>query len=127
MTANRFVVTARSDGRGGFRPFGTFRASEAGTPVTIGDKSYVVGADGRVNIPKSVMNKYGVSGADGRKRVTIQFASHFEDGDLVSIGAVVSGVHIDYANAATGEIETKPDLNAEVIYPADVGEYNWSV
>jgi len=71
---NSMIVVARKDGRGGVRPFGKYNKSQAGATVTIMDKEYRVTSDGRVNIPKAVMNK-GRGGKDGRMRIEIQFAT----------------------------------------------------
>lgn len=69
------IVTARADGRGGIKPFGKYGKKQAGAMVQIGDKKYKVTKDGRVNIPKRVMNNYGVTGKDGRKRIAINFST----------------------------------------------------
>jgi hypothetical protein len=122
----RFVVAARSDGRGGFRPFGTFTGRQKGTEVQIGNRNYKVAVDGRVNIPKKVMNQLGVMGDDGRMRVTIEFASAPSSMDIDAIGAVVSSVPTEMRNAMTGDILPKTMLPDSVLEPADAGDYNWS-
>src|SRR5690606_41053304 len=73
-----YIVRARSDGRAGMPMFGLSgpRAkSFAGQTVYIGDREVTVGRDGRINIPKDIMETYGVVGDDGRRRVSINFAS----------------------------------------------------
>ena len=66
-----YIVRARSDGRAGMPMFGlsTKQAkSFAGQKVHIGDREVTVGRDGRINIPKDIMETYGVVGDDGRRR-----------------------------------------------------------
>ena len=73
-----YIVRARADGRAGMPMFGlsTKQAkSFAGQKVHIGDRVLTVGRDGRINIPRDIMNTYGVKGADGRQRLSITFAS----------------------------------------------------
>ena len=65
------IVVARKDGRGGIKPFGKYGKKQAGSMVKIGDKDYKVTKDGRVNIPKKYMEKYGITGDDGRKRIAL--------------------------------------------------------
>ena len=69
------IVVARKDGRGGIKPFGTYSKRQKGAKVEIGKKQYKVTSDGRVNIPKKVMNELGIMGNDGRMRVAIDFTS----------------------------------------------------
>ena len=70
-----FIVRADNKGRGHARPFGSYKKSQAGAMVEIGDKKYKVSTDGRVNIPKKIMNNFGVKGKDGRMRIAIDFSS----------------------------------------------------
>jgi len=126
---SRFIVAARSDGRGGFRPFGSYGAPQRGASVSIGEHRYTVGVDGRVNIPKAVMEQYGVRGDDGRMRVAIEFASQAGADGWGDVGAVVSRPSALDKNAQTGSLAGKisifdPDFSA--LEPYDSGEYNWS-
>ena len=126
----RFLVVARSDGRGGFRPFGTYTASQAGADVTIGDGTYKVGKDGRVNIPRAVMEAVGIKGDDGRNRVVIEFSSAPESGGK-QLAAAVSKPPESLRNAKTGDAGKVPDIDPVtledyVIEPRDSGDYNWS-
>ena len=125
----RFIVVARSDGRGGFRPFGTYTPAQRGATVSIGDRRYKVGADGRVNIPKAVMEQYGVRGEDGRMRVAIEFASKPAIDGRGEIAAVVSRPSLLDRNAPTGSLAGKIsvfDPRFSALEPYDSGEYNWS-
>lgn len=124
-----FIVRARSDGRGGIPPFNSYGAKEAGARVKIGDQSFKVGKDGRVNIPSRIMNEYGVRGADGRMRITIDFASKPGKNGWKDVGAVVSKPQKDLANAKTGDIQTKTDIfepEYDTLEPRDSGDFNWS-
>ncbi len=69
------TVVAKTDGRGQVRPFGKYTKKQAGAMVKIGDKEYKVTKSGRVNIPKKVMEEFGIKGADGRNRINIKFAT----------------------------------------------------
>jgi len=125
----RFIVVARSDGRGGFRPFGTYSSAQRGATVSIGEHRYTVGADGRVNIPKAVMEQYGVRGEDGRMRVAIEFASQAGADGWGEIAAVVSRPSLLDRNAPTGSLAGKIsvfDPRFSALEPYDSGEYNWS-
>lgn len=55
---SRFVVTARKDGRGLVRPF-VDGEKHTGEPFYIGGQSLKVTKDGRVYIPKSIMDSFG--------------------------------------------------------------------
>ena len=88
LTKN-FYVTQRSDGRGGIRPFGNYSKGQAGAEVKIGEQIYKVTTDGRVNIPKSIMEKYGV-GEPGKKSIGISFsAARKTEGGWRNVSAVV--------------------------------------
>ena len=52
-------VVADSAGRGHIKPFGRFTSAQRGTIVEIGGQNYKVTSDGRVSIPKSIMERYG--------------------------------------------------------------------
>lgn len=69
------IVTARKDGRGGIKPFGNYGKTQAGAMVDIGGKKYKVTKDGRVNIPKKIMNNWGIKGKDGRMRIAVDFST----------------------------------------------------
>ena len=125
----RFIVSARSDGRGGFRPFGSYGKAQAGASVSIGERRYAVGVDGRVNIPKSIMQQYGVKGDDGRMRISVEFATQSGADGWSEVGGVVSRPSILDKNTATGAIAGKisvSDPSFAALEPYDSGDYNWS-
>ena len=62
-------------GRGSIAPFAKYTKRQAGAMVDIGGKKYKVTTDGRLNIPKKIMEKYGVMGDDGRNRIVIDFST----------------------------------------------------
>ena len=126
---SRFVVAARSDGRGGFRPFGSYGASQAGATVSIGDVRYKVGVDGRVNIPKAVMEQYGVRGDDGRMRVNVEFATQKGIDGWKDVAAVISRPSVLDKNSATGALSGRisvSDPTFAALEPFDSGDYTWS-
>ena len=75
------IIRADKKGRGHARPWNYgrmkngHRYSGQGAMVDIGGKKYTVTSDGRVNIPKKVMNEWGIKGDDGRMRVAIDFST----------------------------------------------------
>lgn len=124
----RFIIVARSDGRGGMAPFGTYGKGMAGSKVTIGEKVYTVGRDGRVNVPKPIMEQYGVKGTDGRNRVVIEFASK-PDTHGATVGAIVSRPSPGDKDRKTGALAGKQDIRSpDHVYlePYDSYDYNWS-
>ena len=122
----RFVVVAREDGRGGFRPFGTYNVGQAGAYVNIGDREYKVGVDGRVNIPKRIMETYGVTGTDGRSRVTIEFASKAGPDGWGEVAAAIGKPPDAFSEALTGDIVDRENWIVDTLEPRDTGDYNWS-
>lgn len=126
MASRTFIVTARSDGRGGFRPFGSYSSSAAGGKVNIGEKTYQIGRDGRVNIPKSIMEQYGRIGRDGRTRVSITFSSASGIDGWRDLSAIVSNPVETYADAQTGDVVSEYDYQAPRLLPYDVDDRSWS-
>jgi len=122
----RLMVTARSDGRGGIRPFGTYSKAQAGYTVQIGGQTLKVGRDGRVNIPKAVMERYGIIGDDGRRRVEAVFAWHRQDADVPDVGATIATPAYDMRNAATGDTAVGFAEDEDLLEPEDSRDYNWS-
>ena len=118
-----YIVRARSDGRGGIRPFNTFSSEEAGQRVTIGGQSVKVSSDGRINISKSIMDKFGATGSDGRKRISIQFASEKE---TKKTSARIYKPAAGDEHLSTGKETKKTNKWEEVLEPYDDEEYNWN-
>ena len=127
------IVVARNDGRGGIKPFGTYSKQQAGAKVYIGEKSYTVTKDGRVNIPKSIMDK-GIKGSDGRMRISIGFRTdsvQFASLDRwKSVKSVIVKPDKADKNALQGSKISKFKLNRkgkdEDLKPLDTKDYNWS-
>ena len=125
-----YIVRARSDGRAGMPMFGLSGSrakSFAGQTVYIGDREVTVGRDGRINIPKDIMETYGVVGDDGRRRLSINFAS---DGQG-NLGVLVYTPPPHQKDAQTGDL-TRPykGLNVYdddfILEPSDGPDFNWS-
>lgn len=69
-------LVADSVGRGHIKPFGRFSSAQRGTLVDIGGQNYKVTSDGRVSIPKRVMERYGIKDpATGRNVVIARCSS----------------------------------------------------
>ena len=122
----RLMVTARSDGRGGIRPFGTYGKAQAGYSVQVGHQTLQVGRDGRVNIPKAVMERYGVLGDDGRRRIEVVFAWHRQGADVPDVGATVATPTYEMRNAKTGDTARGFAEETNLLEPEDSRDYNWS-
>lgn len=75
---SRFVVTARKDGRGLVRPF-VDGESHAGEPFYISGQSLKVTKDGRVYIPKSIMESFGTL-IDGKRALVLETGGTHEKG-----------------------------------------------
>ena len=134
---SEFIVRARKDGRGGFRPFGTFTKRQAGAKVDINGKKYKVTKDGRVNIPKKIMEKYGVKGDDNRKRIAISFstqrASKKRPVHWKEVGAIVSNPGVKSKNLNTGDLpqyeysQLLDDMDfSDDLLPESDQDYIWS-
>lgn len=124
-----FIVEQRIDGRGGIRPFGTYTGTAQGAKVNIGNKWLTVTKDGRVNIPKSVFEKSGVMGADGRRRIEITFATKkdIEGGSGEQVFGMVSRPKDKYGLSKTGDVIPKKDLSdVDALEPSDGADANWS-
>ena len=138
------IVRARAkDGRGGIRPFGTYgkhqwRKGKGGAWVEIGRKRYKVTTDGRVNIPKKIMDKWGITGEDGRKRIAIDFSSKQSTGKKgeesnhwKDLAATISTPGKESKDAKTGDFtlydfdEQGFPITDELIAESDA-DYHWT-
>lgn len=123
-----FTVVARSDGRGGIKPFGVYGAKQAGAKVTIGDKEYKVTSDGRVNIPKAIMDKYGIENSEGLKVVNIRFATRPGKDNWKNVIAEIKTPTEDNKDKKTGEIAVKQRIGKDrnELEPKDSSDINWN-
>ena len=120
------AVKARSDGRGGFRPFRDWK-NHVGEYVEIAGEYFQVGKDGRVSIPARIMREFGTLAEDGRYVVGAQTGSTHEDGELYNAVQVVNIRNADYN---TGEYVIDDDLkrtDIETSSPSDAREYYYAV
>ncbi len=120
-----YTIRARSDGRAGMSMFGLPRKDAmkfAGETVHIGDRKVTVGRDGRINIPKDIMDTYGVTGDDGRKRLNISFASDSEG----NLGVLAYTTGESQKNAVTGTRARKQTDIRDYLEPEEVQDFNWS-
>ena len=74
---SRFVVTARKDGRGLVRPF-VDGEKHTGETFYIGGRGFKVTADGRVYIPKSVMERFGTL-VNGKRSIVLETGGTYEN------------------------------------------------
>jgi bifunctional DNA-binding transcriptional regulator/antitoxin component of YhaV-PrlF toxin-antitoxin module len=122
-----FVVVARSDGRGGIKPFGTYGKGQAGSTVQIGDIKYKVTSDGRVNIPKAVMNKFGTDNKEGRKVLQIDFRTQKtgEKDYWKDVKSMITRPAPENVEKETGD-KTKihgPDKEEDELLPSDTDDF----
>lgn len=69
-------IVADCVGRGHIKPFGRFTSAHRGTLIDMGGKKYKVTSDGRVSIPKRIMERYGLKDpVTGRNVVIARFSS----------------------------------------------------
>lgn len=122
----RYIVRERADGRGGLRPFNSYTSAQKGATVQIGDKNYAVTSDGRVNIPKSVMQKYGIKGDDGRLRIAMQFSADGGNDGWKKAAAQVMTPPIEYKNAEQGAVIKKAYIATHKLKPRDSPDFTWS-
>lgn len=133
MTSDKvgtYIVKARNDGRGGARVFGLnpeLTKKFIGKQFQIGNKSYKVTTDGRINIPKSIMNKYGIMGNDGRRRVSITWSSQWNRKKEVTYAGFVNKPLAKDKNRTPNWKVTKPRKTTKRgLKPSDGVDYNWS-
>ena len=124
------IVVARKDGRGGIKPFGKYGKKQAGAMVDMGGKKYKVTKDGRVNIPKKIMEKYGITGDNGRKRISINFSSTSGKKGWKQVAAVISEPDIASKDLKTGArplIEHPETFEpTDELLPESDADYIWS-
>lgn len=119
----RIIVTARSDGRGGFVPFARDASSHAGETVMVAGRPMRVSSDGRVNIPASVMRELGTPGPDGRYRVAAETGWRTDSG-IARAGVVISRIPPRLAGEPTGGVVPRADaVTGTVIFPSDEEEF----
>jgi len=118
----RILVTARSDGRGGFSPFATHGASHAGETVYVGGKPRVVSSDGRVNIPAALMREVGIMGPDGRYRVAVETGARTDMGE-VALGLFISPPPPGMSSGQSGDIIPRTFFTEHIIYPSETEEF----
>jgi len=122
-----FIVRERSDGRGGIKPFNTYSKKQSGAEVRIGDHVYHATKDGRVNIPKHIMQEYGVKGTDGRLRIGIQFSTKAGVDGYKHVSAVVKKPPASLKDAKQGTPQRRfRERGRTVLNPSDFAEHNWS-
>jgi len=123
-----FTVVARADGRGGLKPFGTYGAKQAGAMVRIGDKDYKVTTDGRVNIPKSIMDTYGELNKQGRRVINIKFKTAPGKDHWKQVDAEIKRPDKSTVGQRTGSKPRKMNIKDYVdeLQPKDSNDGSWS-
>lgn len=120
---NRIVVS-RSDGRGGLRIPVQHPKDFAGVRFAIAGRTFPITTDGRVNIPKSIMRKYGSRMADGRYALAVDVGFRY-DADELRVGGYINELGKVKTDYKTGDTITYSDvIDNEVINPTtDDTEY----
>ena len=122
------VVRQRADGRGMDRPFGNFSGAQYGEYVEVGDTRIPVSKDGRIIYPKSIMEKYGETGADGRKRIIADYSSRVDrKGNQYFAARVLNPTGSD-KNLKTGDVPQHGGVRRphERLLPKNAGQHTWS-
>ena len=120
---NRIVVS-RADWRGGLRIPAQHPKDLAGARFAIAGKTFAITSDGRVNIPKSIMEKYGSRMADGRYALAVDVGFRY-DADELKVGGYINELGKVETDYKTGDTITYSDvIDNEVINPTtDDTEY----
>jgi len=120
---NRIIVS-RSDGRGGLRIPVQHPKDFAGARFAIAGRTFLITSDGRVNIPKSIMQKYGSRMADGRYALAVDVGFRY-DADELRVGGYINELGKVETDYKTGDTITYSDvIDNEVINPTtDDTEY----
>ena len=120
---NRIVVS-RVDGRGGLRIPAQHSKDLAGARFAIAGKTFAITSDGRVNIPKSIMEKYGSRLPDGRYALAVDVGFRY-DADELRVGGYINELGKVETDYKTGDTITYSDvIDNEVINPTtDDTEY----
>lgn len=121
-----YIVKERSDGRGGIKPFNSYNKRQSGASVMVGNKKLKVTSDGRVNIPKSIMQQYGIKGDDGRLRIAMTFATDGGKNGWKDVGGIVVNPPERAKNLGNGDILTNPPAKNTRLAPSDGPDYSWS-
>lgn len=125
-----FIVKARVDGRGGARVFGLkpeLTKHFIGNVFRIGGKDIKVTTDGRINIPKVIMDKHGITGTDGRKRISITYSSNTNRAGKQTFGGFVNKPLAKDKNRSNNWRTMTPRKKTKRgLKPKDSPDYNWS-
>ena len=124
---NRIVVS-RADGRGGLRIPVSHPRDFTGERFAIAGKSYTITSDGRVNIPKSVMQKYGSRMPNGRYALAVDVGFRYDEGELKT-GGYINELGKLNNNYETGDTVSYTDLplEADVIQPKTDGTEYYTI
>ena len=120
---NRIVVS-RADGRGGLRIPAKHPKDLAGARFAIAGETFAITSDGRVNIPKSIMEKYGSRLPDGRYALAVDVGYRYDEGEF-RVGGYINELGKVETNYETGDTISYSDvIDNEVINPTtDDTEY----
>ena len=120
---NRIVVS-RADGRGGLRIPAQHPKDLAGARFAIAGKTFAITSDGRVNIPKSIMEKYGSRLPNGRYALAVDVGYRYDEGKF-RVGGYINELGKVETDYKTGDTITYSDvIDNEVINPTtDDTEY----
>jgi hypothetical protein len=119
-------VVADSAGRGHIKMFGSFGPEQRGETVLIGGKTYSVTSDGRVSIPKSVMNAYGVNNENGRKTIIARCSYNHTDGFAVQVLKPKSAPPVGAKSHTLAKMKHVKLGVENVLAPSDSGDWTFS-
>lgn len=119
-------VVADTSGRGHIRMFGSFGAKQRGETVTIGGRSYKVTSDGRVSIPKSIMNAYGTPNEKGRQVITARCSYNARNGFSVQALKPKTAPPPNTKTHTLARLKNVKKGTENVLNPSDNGDWVFS-
>ena len=118
-------IVADSVGRGHIKPFGRFSSEQKGTVVDIGGKNYKVTSDGRVSIPKSIMEKYGFKDPSTGRNVVIARCSS-KDGEYAIQILKPKQLPLSVKTHQIARLRDAQPGVENVLSPRDAGDWTFS-
>jgi hypothetical protein len=119
-------VVADSVGRGHLKMFGSFGSKQRGTEVMLGGRSYKVTSDGRVSIPKSVMQSHGITNDNGRKVITARCSYNVRDGFGVQVLSPKQAPPVGTKTHNLAKLKHVKKGVENVLAPSDTGDWVFS-
>ena len=118
-------LVADSSGRGHIKPFGRFSGAQRGTLVNIGGQTYKVTSDGRVSIPKSIIERYGTKDPVTGRNVVIARCSS-KDGNYAVQILKPKQIPLSVKSHQLARMRDVQPGVENVLSPSDYGDWTFS-